>query len=167
MYMFGKASKIKLSVLVIVMLLVALLSPGPAFAAATTFTSSQNFPIDLFVYVTCAAGGAGEFVELTGNLHDLFSVTLDSGGGVHVSLLDNPQGVSGYGMITGAKYQATGETRDGFNSVVGFEETYVNNFKIIGQGPGNNFLIHENFHITVNPDGTVTSYHDNYSVECK
>ena len=46
-------------------------------------------------------------------------------------------------------------------------ETFVNNFKIIGQGEGqNNLLVHETFHITVNPDGTVTAFFDKASVQC-
>jgi len=139
----------------------------PATAAATTFTTSQSFPVDLFVYIPCAAGGAGEFVELTGNLHDLFHITFTAKGGVIVSVLDNPQGVSGTGLTTGAKYQGTGETRFSFTGTVGFEETDVNNFKIIGSGPGNNFLVYETLHVTVNANGTLTTYVDNFSVECK
>ena len=48
-----------------------------------------------------------------------------------------------------------------------FEETFVNNFRIIGQGPGNNFLIHENAHLTINANGDVTVTHDNFSAVCK
>lgn len=167
MNIFRKALRLKLSLLSVIMLLTALLGPTSALAAADTFTLSQTFPIDMVVFVPCAAGGAGELVELTGNLHDLFHVTFDGRGGFHISVIDNPQGITGIGWTTGAKYQGTGETRDSYNGMVGFEETYVNNFKIIGQGTGNNFLVHENFHITVNANGTVTSYHDNFSVECK
>lgn len=167
MNIFRKPLRLKLSLLVVIMLLAALLGPTSASAAADTFTLSQSFPIDIVVFVPCAAGGAGELVELTGNLHDLFHITFDSSGGVHVSVIDSPQGISGTGLTTGTKYQGTGETRDSYNGMVGFEETFVNNFKIIGQGTGNNFLVHENFHITVNANGTVTSYHDNFSVECK
>jgi hypothetical protein len=43
----------------------------------------------------------------------------------------------------------------------------VINFRIIGQGSGNNFLIHENFHVTINPNGTVTAFVDNFSVDCR
>ncbi len=138
----------------------------PASAAASTFTVSQSFPIDILVFVSCANGGSGEFVELTGNLHEVFTVTFNANGGIHVSTLDNPQGITGTGFTTGVKYQGTGETRDGFTSMVGFEETYVNNFKIIGQGPNNNFLVHENFHVTVNANGTLTAFVDNFSVVC-
>ena len=48
-----------------------------------------------------------------------------------------------------------------------FETSFVNNFKIIGPGPGNNLLIHENFHMTVNADGTVTVVIDNTSFSCR
>jgi hypothetical protein len=45
-------------------------------------------------------------------------------------------------------------------------EMFINNFRIIGQGPVNNFLVHETLHFTINADGTVTVFHDNFSV-CK
>ena len=138
-----------------------------ASGAATTVTTSTSIPIDAVVFVPCANGGAGENVELTGTLHDLFSLTFDGKGGVHVKTLDNPQGVSGTGQSTGAKYQGTGGTQSVFDAQVGSETTNINNFRIIGQGPGNNFLVHENFHVTVNANGTVTAFVDNFSVDCK
>jgi hypothetical protein len=158
-----KAAKLILTALLITVLLL----PTSALAAADSFTVSQNFPIDLVVFVPCAAGGPGEEVHLTGYLHDLFHITLTPSGSFRLVFHDNPQSVSGTGLMTGAKYQGTGVTRDSFGGRVGFEETFVNNFRIIGQGPGNNFLVHENFHITVNANGTVTAFHDNFSVECK
>ena len=71
-------------------------------------------------------------------------------------------------MTSGAQYQATGITRSSEN-VVGmpYNYTLVNNFRIIGQGAGNNFLLHETFHITVNANGELTAVADNYSVDCK
>jgi len=144
----------------------ALCTTAAANAAAQSVTVSQTFPIDLTVFVPCANGGAGESVDLSGNLHDLFHVTFDGRGGFHLQLLDNPQGVSGTGETTGAKYQGTGVTRSSFNGLVGSTETFVNNFRIIGMGPNNDFVVHENVHVTVNPDGTVTSSVDNFSATC-
>jgi len=164
---FRKGLSLKFTMLVIVVMLAALLGPTAASAAADSFTVSSSFPIDIVVFVPCAAGGAGEDVELTGNLHDLFHVTFTPSGGFRLSVVDNPQGISGFGFSTGAKYQGTGITRDNFGGRIGFEETFINNFRIIGQGAGNNFLVHENFHITVNANGTITSFYDNFSVECK
>jgi hypothetical protein len=135
--------------------------------SASAFTQSQVFPIDLEVFVPCANGGLAEDVALSGELHDLFHITNDGRGGLHVKGHDNPQGISGIGLSTGAKYQGTGVTQFEFTSKAGFEETDVNNFRIIGQGSGNNFLVHDNFHFTINANGEVTSSHDNFSVECK
>ena len=56
--------------------------------------------------------------------------------------------------------------KDEFNKV-GFEKTILYMSHFIGQGNGNNFLVHDNVHITVNADGTVTPFHDNFSIECK
>ena len=135
-------------------------------APASSSTVSTVFPIDLIVFVPCANGGAGEDVALSGNLHDLFHITVN-GNSLHVKTHDQPQGISGTGLVTGDKYQATGVTQDEFNTSFGMEETFINNFRIIGQGPGNNFLVHENFHITINANGTVTASHDNFTVDCK
>jgi hypothetical protein len=138
----------------------------PSFAAAA-LTISQDFPIDLFAFVPCAAGGAGELVELTGQLHDLFHITQNNAGGVVVRILDNPQGVSGVGLTTGTKYQGTGGTQQTFTAAVGETNTFVNNFRVVGQGPNNNFVVHETAHLTVNANGTVTASVDNLTIDCK
>ena len=164
---FNKGLMFKFSSITFIMLMVVLLAPRSVSAAADTFTVSSSFPLDIIVFVPCANGGAGEEVELSGNLHDVFHVTFTSSGTFRLSFSDNPQGITGTGLTTGAKYQGTGITRDNFGGRVAVEETLINNFKIIGQGTGNNFLIHENFHVTVNANGTLTVFYDNFSVECK
>ena len=130
-------------------------------------TANVKVPVDIPVFIPCAANGAGELVELQGNLHMLVRVTIDGKGGVHAATHAQPQGISGTGRTTGDKYHGTGVTQDQFNAKLGVEETFVNNFRIIGQGSGNNFLIHENFHVTINPNGTVTAFVDNFSVDCR
>lgn len=147
----------------------ASLTPGSAPALrAAAFTVSQSFPIDIVVFVDCANGGAGEFVELTGQLHDLFHVTISSGGRFVLKLHDQPQGVSGVGEISGDVYHGTGVSQQTITSgVIGSTVTVVDNFRIIGQGTGNNLLVHDTFHVTVNANGTLTASVDNFSAECK
>jgi hypothetical protein len=146
-----------------VVVLAALASVTAAQAAVIT---NQIIPINLIVFVPCANGGTGELVDLSGNLHDMFATTVN---GNHFSMkyMDNPQGVSGTGETTGDSYQATGVTQGQTSGNVGFEDTYINNFRIIGHGPGNNFLVHETYHVTVNANGDVTASVDNFSVDCK
>jgi hypothetical protein len=148
------------------------------FAALAIFTMPANAAkqvndtseINLTVFVPCAAGGAGELVDLSGPLHTLITFTLN-GNNVSGTAHFQPQGLSGTGDTTGDKYQATGVTKD-TSFKVSFQngqaqQTFVNNFRIIGQGPGNNFLVHEQAHITINANGIVTVLHDNSSVVCK
>jgi hypothetical protein len=139
---------------------------APQFSAVT-FTESVKLPADITVDIPCANGGAGELVTLSGNLHALFHVTEDGKGGLHVKSHVQPQGLTGLGGTTGAKYQATGVTQDQQNVKVGQTYTYVNNFRIIGQGPGNNFLVHQNVHVTVNANGQITAEVDIFRAECK
>ena len=133
-------------------------------------TTNISVPFDGFsVFVPCANNGAGELVIFEGNLHILFSSTINNN---HVSgkFHFQPQGLTGTGTVTGDKYQATGVTQDMFSGsfINGqFEFTYVDNFRIIGQGPGNNYLVHENIHVTINANGVVTAFIDNLSVDCK
>jgi hypothetical protein len=124
-------------------------------------------PVNIGVFVPCAADGAGEVVFLTGDLHVLLRFTMDQAGGIHAASHFQPQGISGNGQTTGDKYQASGVTQDEFNAKVGSEETFINNFRVVGQGPGNNFLIHENFHVTFNANGVPTAFVDNFSVDCR
>ena len=143
----------------------ALLAATPA-QAAVNVNVSEDFT-GFAVFVSCANHGAGELVVFTGNLHILFTTTFDAKGGVHFSTHFQPQGLRGIGVVTGDSYQATGVTQDHFNGKIGQTFTAVNNFRIIGTGPGNNYLVHSVDHYTVNANGTVTAVHDSLSSECK
>jgi hypothetical protein len=122
---------------------------------------------DEVIWVDCANGGNGEEVHLTGYLHVTFRQTFDNAGGVHVKMHANPQGISGVGLTTGDQFRGTGVSQDQFNLKVGEQSTSINNFNIIGKGPGNNALVHSTFHITVNANGTVTAFVDNSHSECR
>ncbi len=137
---------------------------GYAAAQATAITRSLRLPIAFDVFVPCAAGGAGEFVSLSGTLHGLVHLTFDANGAIHAKFHDQPQRLSGFGQTSGATYQGTGVTQDLVNMN---PSTYVNNFRIIGQGPNNNFLVHELFHLTRNAKGETTTIVDFVSVECR
>jgi hypothetical protein len=133
-------------------------------------TQNVKVPLDTTVFVPCANGGAGEEVHLTGELHMLATLTEDGAGGMHIKWHSQPQGVSGVGLITGDKYRGTGVTQEETNIRPGgfpYEDTFVNNFRIIGQGKGNNYLVHQVLHVTINANGEITAEVDNYSVECK
>lgn len=138
-------------------------------ASAVVSNSNDKSLTGITTFIPCANGGAGETVDLSGSLHITFHTTVN--GNNFVSKYHfQPQGISGVGETTGTKYQATGETQEIFSGSFTngtFEDTYTNNFRIVGQGAGNNYLVHENVHITVNANGQVTTTIDNLSIDCK
>ena len=148
------------------------------FAALALFAVQANAAkqindmsdINLTVFVPCAAGGAGEIVDLSGPLHTLITFAIN-GNNVSGKAHFQPQGIVGSGETTGDKYQATGVTKaSSFKASFQngqAQQTFVNNFRIIGQGPGNNFLVHEVAHITFNANGIVTVFHDSFTIDCK
>ena len=147
---------------------VAPVTETPAFAA-TTETSSTIEPLDLIVFVDCAANGAGEDVVLRGKLHVLLHTTVSDNGIVHLRSHFQPQALAGIGATTGDRYRGVGVTQD--NLTVhpdGFPVSFsfINNFRMIGQGRGNNFQIHENTHVTINANGDFVVDRTNLKITC-
>ena len=145
------------------------ISAALARPAQAEVVVNQIVEFNLEVFVPCANGGLGEVVALSGPLHIVITFTIN-GNKISGKTHAQPQGFSGIGMDTGDNYQGTGVTQDIFNDSLQnglFNETFINNFRIVGQGPGNNFLLHEDFHLTINANGEVSSSHDNLSADCK
>lgn len=137
---------------------------------AVTSSSQTTVSFSRRIWVPCANDGAGESVALLGRLEVHSQATEDQQGGVHLVTLVRPSGVIGIGFVSGQTYRGTGGTLEveGYN-YDGYPATYnfVNNFRIIGQGPGNNLLMHMTLHQTVNADGEITSDVDFRSLECR
>jgi len=134
-------------------------------ATPITYTSTEKIDFPFLVYIPCA----DETVQLQGTLLVLDHITID-GNRVTLKSFYQPQGLKGTGSVSGDTYHATGQTQSTLSGSFAngqYSTTYVNNFRIIGQNTGNNYLVHETFHVTVNADGTLTSYVDNLMVDCK
>ena len=134
--------------------------------------SKQNFafPVTIVAFVPCANDGVGEFIQVTGNLH-LLTHTVVNQSGITEKLHFQPQGIAGTGVDSGDKYQATGVTQQITHTssdpgaVLIF--SFVNNFRMIGQGSRNNLLVHQTVHMTTNARGVQTASVDNSSVTCR
>ncbi|HLE98494.1 MAG TPA: hypothetical protein VI540_01265 [Gaiellaceae bacterium] len=146
-------------------LVAALAVPGVLNAAATTDTSNEIAPFAAVLDVDCL----GEPVLLSGWLHTLVRSTVDQTGGIHFRRLSQPQGVTGIGLVTGATWQGTGATQSTTNvpAAAGFEDTFVNSFKIIGRGGAANYLVQATFHITVDATGALATAVAHATVECR
>ena len=138
-------------------------------AKAYTITSNVQVPFELTVFVPCANGGVGDSVTFIGPLHIVTHMTVN-GNNFSVKAHFQPQGIMGYGQTAGEKFQGTGVAQEHYKGSFlngEFTDTFINNFRLIGQGSGNNYLVHQTGHITYNANGVVTAVVDNFSVECK
>ena len=135
-------------------------------AGALVLVQSSTTPIATLEFVVCANGGGGEWVSISGDLQQTLHTTETSKGNLLVKAQVRPQGVSAVGMTTGLKYNAVGVSQQVLHLAAGLTTTIVNNFRLVSQGPGPNLQIHENHHLTVNPDGTITSEQHHVSVVC-
>jgi hypothetical protein len=141
---------------------------GIAFSQATATTSNQFVPFALAAFVPCANGGAGETVLVQGILHIQEHVTINDNR-ANLKIHFQPQGATGVGQDTGTVYNATGVTQeqDSLPILNGSAEfTFINNFRLIGQGPDNNLQVHQTVHVTVDANGNVTAVVDNTTVDC-
>jgi hypothetical protein len=152
-------------VLVATMAFVAFIGvQGRAGAQATTDTQNFIFPFEADIDVPCAE----ESVHFSGNLHFSVHTTRTPDGEELMHFIQNPQGVSGVGSVTGDKYQLTGKFSEVRNALPpGQTGTFIAVNHAVGQGPGNNFYTHSNFQFTVNANGELTANFQHITGSCK
>jgi hypothetical protein len=136
----------------------ALLASMPLAAEIVT---NMKVPVAIPVAIPCT----GDFVVLTGDLHVLIASQTSASGNTSFQSHFQPQGISGLSAL-GVKYQGTGLTGSSATSnSTSFENTLVNNFRIIGQGPRNDVKVHATLHVTV-VNGIPTATVENASSTC-
>lgn len=158
----------KCGIILTLLLIFGLSGVNKAYSQAVV----DRVPISFFTFVPCANDGAGEFVVADDVLLQFVSnITVDANGGLHIKSHAQPHQYWDFvGQDSGDNYQATGLTGSttNFNSNgESFNDTFYNNFRVIGPGSGNNYLLHVNSHVTINANGDVTVNAVNTSVSCK
>ena len=109
----------------------------------------------------------GEPMVFSGYVHLALRFTDDAAGGIHVGQHFDTQGIKGVGAVTGATYTGNEALNDEFNAKYGLEETFEHHFSMITHGPLPNFVLHEVEHVTINANGEVTVFLNNFSAECR
>jgi len=108
----------------------------------------------------------GQLLFLTATFHDLFALTFDGAGGVHVKSHEDAQG-QGTNPVTGVNYVITQAINSEFNAALGFESTFTVHYNLLTKGNAPNEVLQIDFHITVTPNGDVSSLHDNFRLMCQ
>jgi hypothetical protein len=153
---------------ILVLLTIATVGMATSVAAAHAgVVSNETVSYAYSGFVPCANGGAGELLTGRIDVHNLTTSTVN-GNVDSWQFQFQPHG-SLVGRITGDTYQLTGVTRGTYNDIVQSGEytlTYVNSYQLIGPGPGNNLLVREIAHVTIDGDDVIVE-HDDFSIECK
>ena len=131
------------------------------FETVTTANRSSGItslvPMNRIYYVSCANGGNGEDVELTGNLNVVQKLIVNDNRFTYTYHI-NPQGLTGLGLTSGEKFVASGGsngTQSGLLENQQFTTTVTEQLRIVGAST--TFLVRYKFHVTVTPDGVYTS----------
>jgi hypothetical protein len=136
---------------------------GPAHAALLT----HNIITDIETGMN-AECGVGESIQLSGSIHHIVSFTVNDNrlnGFIHFQPI-----LSGVGLDTGTIYHVTEVQHQTFNLSLQNGQasfTVVHPFRVIGQGPGNNFLTFAHTTLKFNADGTVTVSNIDFTGECR
>lgn len=142
-----------------------------AYAQATTSTTQTFLPFTEVIRNTCANGGAGEDVLISGIFHiQQHSTTNGNRISQHAHL--QAQGVKGVGLTTGHVYRRITVLRITENLPLPNEAgaemfTVIDNFLLVGPGPDNDVRARQIRHLTINANGEITSTTSNISILCK
>lgn len=160
-----KRTTVSLSILSAALALCLLAAPRPASSQATTQTTSIEVPLETTLDNPCA----GELIDFTGTMRLVIHTTATPAGTFNVAVHSNMQQVSGTGVQSGARYrfQGASTTTELSGLAAAQESTITINFRIVGPGPNNNFILQETIHLTVNANGTATATVNQIQLKCQ
>ncbi len=151
--------KIRVSMLVTAIMAMVLILP----AAQAAVIVNEELPISILIPNDCT----GDIISSSTTIHQVLAITDDGAGGFHVKTHLNTQDGSAVGLPSGLKYEVRNSNNFEMNVKAGQEQTFTMTFKLISQGGADNLVVKGVFHITINPDGTVTSFVDTFTTECR
>lgn len=136
--------------------------------AANESVAAVSRLIDQYVWMSCANGGAGETIRVTGELRYDVQSTKDSAGVYHFSIKSNTTGLTGVGLTTGTFFR--GLMTERVNSRA---EDYLNEdlrtadiIKFVAPGSGEAYSLMVSSHIIID-DGDYVLWEDTWSEVCR
>jgi hypothetical protein len=136
-------------------------------SGANVSSTEEIVPYDQTLFVPCGNGGAGEDVALTGSLKILENIVYNNHGftfNYHVIT----QGITGVGLSTGEKFQASGGNKGTITGEFGEEGQYsrvfIQQLRIIGENSV--FKVTYKTKITITSDGKITTSIEDETIDC-
>lgn len=136
-------------------------------AAAAASPSHQEFIFSFVGQELPVDPCTNESVLVTsGDIKFDTDTTIDANGGINFQSVATHQDFKGIGETTGAQYEVVGTNHSGFHADGATVEDQILNATLVTAGPGNNMVLREEFHITINADGTTTVAFDHFTSDC-
>jgi hypothetical protein len=120
--------------------------------------------------VTALAECVGEEVTFTeGAVEMTIHLTILPGGEAKFSIQAVAKGITGTGLTSGATYRLTGALSLKYEEPVAppLRFSFLDHLNIIGPGQANNLRLFYQTHLTVNANGEVTAFMDNFRARCR
>ncbi len=149
--------------------LVALVAASLAIAVAAqaAMTTNEHLLITYSGYVPCANGGAGELLTGMIELHNRASETVNGNRDAWQFTFERHGEL--VGQITGDTYRLTSVEQGAYTQSLDSDHstlTYVNRYRLVGPGPGNDLIVRETAHITIGADENAVVQRDDFTVDC-
>ena len=149
------------------LLAVAAASLAVAVAVEAAVTTNEHASIPYAGYVPCANGGAGELLTGTIDVHNLVSETVNGNHDAWQFTFERHGEL--VGRITGDTYRFTGVEHGAYTQSLDSDHstlTYVNRYRLVGPGAGNDLIVRETAHITLDAGENVVVQRDDFTVDC-
>lgn len=131
----------------------------PSFAEAVTNTRQA-------VTFEQATPCTGELITFTGEIHGIFRTTSIDENGRFQEIFKTQFHGKGTGT-SGTEYIFNDEITQDANGQVGMEITFVQSFNILARGSAPNLTLFMQGHMTVNANGEVTAFFDQFREICR
>ena len=141
-------------------------SPRAPLKAPTTASNAVVFNESVERAAVAINDCNGQLLFLTVRFHDVFALTFDAAGGFHLKVHEDSQG-RGTIPVTGPDYLINGTFDDEINATAGVEQTIALHFNLLSKGKAPNEVANVDLHITVTPNGDVSSFHDHFRLMCQ
>jgi hypothetical protein len=139
--------------------------PQPGVPGRTVEVNETHVPITRTYPDPCTQ----ESIVFSGYIHVRVATTLDENGGIHLDLSSDETSLSGVGMVTQNSYHASSERHaiENARGTAPVTMTVIDNFRILGPNPNDNWIMYMHSHVTVNANGTTTADVDNVQADCR
>jgi len=154
--MIAKIGRTVFGILVVGAALVAV----PSTAAAQSQQTTTPFAQSLFNPCT------GEIVDISGTTTTTMNQRVDSRGGIHISFASVTKG-TGIGQSTGVNYPYNENDMFSLQAGSATESTVRVKNRLKGPGSIDNWDLTFLLHVTLNADGTLTSFTDTFATNCR